>query len=125
MPRYYCPSRPPVYACVPDGWVESCVWMPMQSIPEHPGWDALGWVEYAESLGVDKIMKWELLPADKVEWSELMLARRARDWHDSFEDVVTEYEQSVADYGLAYMQGQAKHDRVAEAFLIWRSRLSQ
>lgn len=118
--RYYCAARPPWYAQVPDGSTASEVWMPGRRVLDLPGdWHALGWVEYAAPLEYETLNHWSLVPADEKERAGLTLWRKAREWHDAFEDAVAEYQRSIKDYGLAYMQEKAETDDAAEAALIW------
>jgi hypothetical protein len=91
--RYWCISRPPTYANVKDGWINSQVWMPAKSVVwgrAQIKFYALGWVEY-EQLSIEDIRKWELLPEDTIEWSEMIFTLEAERNNVTVESLKSDY----------------------------------
>lgn len=77
--RYYLRNRPPGYAQMPDGHTAFEGGLPSRSYPfppyaftTLPGTEFLhcfGWVEYPEPLTFHTLWRWDLLPADPVEYA--------------------------------------------------------
>lgn len=91
--RYYCISRPPTYANVKSGWTNAQVWMPARATfwgKDRTKFYALGWVEY-EQLSIEEIRKWELLPEDTTEWSEMIFSIHAERDGVTVDDMKSDY----------------------------------
>jgi hypothetical protein len=76
LSKYFYTLRPGDYGCQPAGFVnKKSVYTPVKieiaSIPGHEPilWHCSGFVEYEKPLTFEQIWKYDLSPADKVEWA--------------------------------------------------------
>lgn len=68
--RYFYTLRPPDYGCQPDGWTAREGGLPKKTwISARGPINAFGWVEYADALPLDRAWRYDLLPADSVEYA--------------------------------------------------------
>lgn len=72
---YYAINRPPDFATVPAGAVETEVWPGTRQVPGTERF-AHGFVTYASPLPYQLVWKYELLPADPAEQEDYW------DWRD-------------------------------------------
>ena len=71
--RYYALFRPVGYACIPDGWCLREPWSPMRHVDS---WYVHGWVEYPEPLPMERIWKFDFIPANETEQKQYF------QWHE-------------------------------------------
>lgn len=101
MSCYFTLARPPSYANYPDKPAQPTaldIWMPMKDIPGHPGWQALGWIEYDEPLGFETVWHWSLLPADPVEWANFQFWKEGQDGEYMKGELVAMSDEQLTDW---------------------------
>lgn len=116
--RYYLINRPPEYGHMPEGFTGFEVWSPVRRIPDQPeGFEhtAHGWVEYRDRLSVDQVYRFDLHPADRVEFAESWFYRDDRQrWESNLEEYLSA--------GVEWLRENQEDDYLAYAALvIWES----
>ncbi len=78
MYKYYLRNRPPGPGTYPEGAIEVEAYVPGRQVPEIQGTHCFhGHVVYLEPLGLEQVWRYELWPADKVQWALYVFYIRA------------------------------------------------